>query len=239
MELNKNSYKTIAIIPARGGSKGIIRKNLSLICNQPLIGYSIKAAIKSKLIDRVIVSSDDEEIIQVAKSFGAEVPFKRPDEISSDQTAMIDVLKHMVSYLVDNNESIEAIVLLQPTSPLRTEKHIDEAISQFRSSKASSVVSVIEVPHQFNPYSVLSLNQNGELRPIKDKTFTRRQDKPKFYARNGPAILVVSPSLILDNELYGQTSLPYFMTIEDSLDIDKKEDLEEAFRILNNRKNII
>jgi len=145
----------------------------------------------------------------------------------------------MVSYLVDKNESIEAIVLLQPTSPLRTEKHIDEAISQFLSSKASSVVSVVEVPHQFNPYSVLSLNKNGELKPIKDKVFKRRQDKPKFYARNGPAILVVRPSVILNNELYGLTSFPYFMTKEDSLDIDKKEDLEEAFRILKNRKNIL
>ena len=226
-----------AIIPARGGSKGIVRKNLALILNKPLISFSITAAIKSKLVDRVLVSSDDEEIIQVAKSFGAEIPFKRPDEISSDQTAMIDVLKHMVNYLVGKNELIEAIVLLQPTSPLRTEKHIDEAISKFRSSNASSVVSVVEVPHQYNPYSVLSLNQNGELNPILDKTFNRRQDKPKFYARNGPAILVVSPSVILDDELYGSTSLPYFMTKENSLDIDKKEDLVEACRILERRKN--
>ena len=226
-----------ALIPARGGSKGIYRKNLSLISNQPLIGYSIKAAIKSKLINRVIVSSDDDEIIQVAKSFGAEIPFKRPDEISSDQTAMIDVLKHFVNYLIKNNESIEAIVLLQPTSPFRTEKHIDEAITKFRSSKASSVVSVIEVPHQYNPYSLLSLNKNGELNPLADKTFKRRQDKPKFYARNGPAILVVSPSTILNNELYGSLSLPYLMNKESSLDIDVREDLEEAQRIITKRQN--
>ena len=99
------------------------------------------------------------------------------------------------------------------------------------------MVSVTEVPHQYNPYSLLSLNQNGELNPISDKTFNRRQDKPKFFARNGPSILVVSPSLILNNELYGSTSLPYFMSKENSLDIDTKEDLDEARRRMEKRKN--
>ena len=226
-----------AVIPARGGSKGIVRKNLSLISNQPLIGFSIEAAIKSRLIDRVIVSSDDDEIIKVAKSFGAEVPFKRPDEISSDKTAMIDVLKHAVNFLFEKNEVIEAIVLLQPTSPLRTEKHIDDSIAIFRKSNPSSVVSVVEVPHQYNPYSVYSLNANGELNPFNEKKFNRRQEKQIFYARNGPAILVVKPSTILNNELYGPSCLPYFMKKEDSLDIDTKEDLNEArFRL--GKKNI-
>ena len=226
-----------AVIPARGGSKGIFRKNLSLISNQPLIGFSIEAAIKSRLIDRVIVSSDDDEIIKVAKSFGAEVPFKRPDEISSDKTAMIDVLKHAVNFLFEKNEVIEAIVLLQPTSPLRTEKHIDDSIAIFRKSNPSSVVSVVEVPHQYNPHSVYSLNGNGELNPFNEKKFNTRQDKQIFYARNGPAILVVKPSTILNNELYGSSCLPYFMKKEDSLDIDTKEDLDEArFRL--GKKNI-
>ena len=133
-----------------------------------------------------LLSSDDDEIIKVANKYGAETPFKRPKEISEDNSKMIDVLRHVVNFLHYSQETIEAIVLLQPTSPLRTGQNIDEAVNKFRFSKASSVVSVTEVPHQYNPYSLLSLNQNGELNSISDKTFSRRQDKPKFYARNGP-----------------------------------------------------
>jgi len=226
-----------AVIPARGGSKGIFKKNIALISQKPLIAYSIEAAKESKLIDRVIVSSDDDEIIKISNKYDAETPFKRPKAISGDKSKMIEVLIHVVNFLYDSDETIEAIVLLQPTSPLRTGKHIDEAVSKFLSSKASSVVSVTEVPHQYIPYSLLSLNQKGELNPITEKTFNRRQDKPKFYARNGPAILVVSPSVILNNELYGSTSLPYFMTNEDSLDIDTIDNLDEARKRLENRKN--
>ena len=226
-----------AVIPARGGSKGIFKKNLALISQIPLIAFSIEAAKNSQSIDRVIVSSDDDEIIKVASEYGAETPFKRPKEISGDKSKMIDVLKHVVNFLHYSQETIEAIVLLQPTSPLRSGENIDEAVNKFRSSKASSVVSVTEVPHQYNPYSLLSLNQNGELNSISDKIFNRRQDKPKFYARNGPAILVVSPSVILNNELYGSTSLPYFMSKENSLDIDNREDLEEARRRIELRRN--
>lgn len=226
-----------AVIPARGGSKGIYKKNLALISKKPLIALSIEAAKNSKLIDRVIVSSDDDEIIKVANEYGAETPFKRPKGISGDKSKMIDVLSHVVNFLNNSNESIEAIVLLQPTSPLRTSQHIDESISKFLSSKASSVVSVFEVPHQYNPYSILSLNQYGELNPLADKEFTRRQDKPKFYARNGPAILVVSPAAILNNELYGSICLPYFMSTEESLDIDSLEDLEEARRRIERKNN--
>ncbi len=188
----------IAIIPARGGSKGIPRKNLSLISNIPLIGFSIKAAKKAKLVDRVLVSSDDDEIINISRDLGAEIPFKRPSNISSDTTPMIDVLKHALIFLEN-----------------------------------SGVVSVVEVPHQFNPYSILSINEKGCLRSFQKKNYSRRQDKPKFYARNGPSILVSTPSLIINNELYGDKSVPYIMKEEESLDIDTIFDLEEARRIMN------
>ena len=134
-----------AVIPARGGSTGIFKKNLALISQIPLIAYSIEAAKNSKLVDRVIVSSDDDEIIKVANKYGAETPFKRPKEISEDKSKMIDVLRHVVNFLHYSQETIEAIVLLQPTSPLRTGQNIDEAVNKFRFSKASSVVSVTEI----------------------------------------------------------------------------------------------
>ena len=223
---------SIAIIPARGGSKGIYRKNIVKIGNIPLIGFTIMAAKKSKYLNKIIVSTDDQEIMEISKKYGAETPFLRPDNISSDETRMIEVLKHSLNFLKQSSIKIDAIVLLQPTSPLRNEKHIDESIDLFFRSKASSVVSVVEVPHQYNPHSVLFLNSRGELVSNSKKNFTRRQDKPKFYARNGPAILVIDPDTIMNNDLYGSKSVPYFMNIEDSLDIDNISDLESFKRII-------
>ena len=225
----------VAIIPARGGSKGIPRKNLAQLAGRPLIGYSIAAALGAHAIDRVIVSTDDTEIAAVAKSQGAEVPFMRPVELACDAAPMLGVLQHALTWLEVHGEVVEALVLLQPTSPLRTSRHIDEAAALFRSNAASSVVSVVEVPHQFNPVSVMKLSSQGILAPfISDQIgATRRQDKPKVYARNGPAVLICHPDTLLAGELYGQISLPYLMSEEDSLDVDEPRDLifaEEALR---------
>ena len=224
----------VGIIPARGGSKGIHRKNLTKISNVPLIGITIMAANKSKYLDRIIVSTDDSEISKVAESYGAEVPFERPKNISTDTSKMIDVLKHALLFLVKSKEKVNAIVLLQPTSPLRNEIHIDEAIELFIKSKANSVVSVIEVPHQFNPHSILSINEKGELKQNSERFFSRRQDKPKYYARNGPAILIIDSETIMNDDLYGKKSIPYFMSVEESLDIDTLTDLEEANKRFGN-----
>ena len=221
---------SIAIIPARGGSKGIHRKNIVMIGNIPLIGFTIMAAKKSKYLSKVIVSTDDQEIMEISNKYGAETPFLRPDSISCDKTRMIEVLKHSLIFLKQSNTKIDAIVLLQPTSPLRNEKHIDEAINLFFRSKATSVVSVVEVPHQYNPHSILFLNNKGELVRNSKRDFTRRQDKPKFYARNGPAILVIDPNTLINNDLYGSKSIPYFMNMDDSLDIDTISDLESFKR---------
>ena len=202
------------------------------ISNLPLIAYSIIEAKKSKLINRVIVSSDDDEILNIAREYGAETPFKRPSNISKDDSPMIDVLKHALEHLYEKEENIDAILLLQPTSPFRNYKHIDDSIRLFRDSGATSVVSVVEVPHQYNPHSLMTLNKKGVLRSISQNVYSRRQEKPKYYARNGPAILIMDPSIIKKNELFGEKSIPYLMKIEDSLDIDTVEDLNEAKRRL-------
>ena len=222
----------VGIIPARGGSKGIYRKNLVKIANLHLIGFTILAAKKSKSLNKVIVSTDDEEIMQISKNYGAETPFIRPKNISGDKTRMIEVLKHALLFLNKSNVKTEAIVLLQPTSPFRNENHIEESVDLFFRTKASSVVSVVEVPHQYNPHSVLQINKDGVLENNSQKNFTRRQDKPKFYARNGPAILIIDPKVVMADDLYGAKSIPYFMSMEDSLDIDTFSDLEEAKRRL-------
>ncbi len=217
----------LAVIPARGGSKSVPRKNIVQIEGMPLIGYSIKQALASSFLDGVIVSTDDPEIASIAIKYGATVPFLRPTMISEDATPMIDVLQHALTWS-EKNTSIDAVVLLQPTSPMRTAKHIDEAISEFIQLCADTVVSVVKVPHQYSPESIYIKNNQNLLPYVvsSENLILRRQDKPVYFARNGPAILIAKSGLIRSGELYGEKCLPYEMTHEDSLDIDSTEDLE-------------
>lgn len=227
----------VAIIPARGGSKGIPRKNLVPLAGRPLIGYAIQAARGASCIDRVLVSTDDIEIAEASRVLGAEAPFLRPASLAGDTAPMLGVLQHAQAWLLAQDESVEALVLLQPTSPLRTSRHIEEAVTLFRATSATSVVSVVEVPHQFNPVSVMKLTTQGTLTRFLDDgvVVTRRQDKPKAYARNGPAVLVCRPDTLRVGELYGDRCVPYLMTEDDSLDIDAPRDLILAERALQAR----
>jgi CMP-N,N'-diacetyllegionaminic acid synthase len=229
----------VAVIPARGGSKGIPRKNLVRIAGRSLIAYTIEAARNAASVDRVLISTDDNEIADVARELGAEVPFLRPPELADDKAPMLGVLRHALAWLESQGVAVEAVVLLQPTSPLRTACHVEEAIALFRSAPASSIISVVEVPHQFNPVSLMKLTDQGTLAPfLGDKVIiTRRQDKPKAYARNGPAVLICHPDTLRSGELYGTNCVPYFMSKEDSLDIDTQHDLILAERVLLSRRS--
>jgi len=188
-------------------------------------------------VDRVLISTDDSEIADVARELGAEVPFLRPPELAGDKAPMLGVLTHALAWLGAQGVAVEALALLQPTSPLRTSRHVEDAIALFRSTHATSVVSVVEVPHQFNPVSVMKLSSRGTLSPfIGDQAMaTRRQDKPKAYARNGPAVLVCHPDTLYSGELYGASCVPYIMMEKDSLDIDTPQDLRMAERALLER----
>ncbi|MFC1593799.1 cytidylyltransferase domain-containing protein [Candidatus Omnitrophota bacterium] len=228
----------LAIIPARGGSKGIPGKNLKNLCDKPLIQYTIDAAKASKALSRVILSSDDKAIIAYCKDQGIEVPFQRPNEYAQDDSVMIDVIKHAVTFLKEKEDYQPGyVVVLQPTSPLRRSPHIDEAIEQLVKSDADSIVSVVEVPHGFSPYSAMRLE--GEyVKPFKDfdDRATLRQNKPKFFARNGPAVLALLCRTLQDkNSLYGEKILPYLMSKEDSIDIDDEFDLRVAESLLGKK----
>jgi len=229
----------VAIIPARGGSKSIPRKNLVRIFGRPLIAYAIDAAQKAASVDRVLISTDDSEIADIGRMLGAEVPFLRPLELADDTAPMLGVLRHALAWLESQGVAVEALVLLQPTSLLRTSRHVEEAVALFRSGPASSVVSVVEVPHQFNPVSVMKLSAQGALTPFlgDQAVVTRRQEKPKAYARNGPAVLVCHPDTLRSGELYGSSCRPYFMLEEDSLDIDTPQDLILAEQALLDRSH--
>ena len=224
----------VAIIPARGGSKGIPGKNLISLAGRPLIAHSIACALGVPSITRTLVSTDAEDIAQCARDSGAEVPFLRPAEISGDETPMMAVLQHALGWLRESGEAVEALVLLQPPSPLRTSESVEAAIGLFRTSEADSVVSVAVVPHNCTPGSLLKKDATGRVSPAfpEANQAIRRQDKPIFYARNGPAILVLRPSLIDAGRLYSENTVGFEMSRRESFDIDHLEDLEIAEALL-------
>lgn len=221
----------LGLIPAREGSKGIPGKNLVPLAGRPLLAWTCLAANDCPELSRCVVSTDSVEIAAVAESIGIAAPFLRPAELSGDETPMIDVLVHALDELGDP----EGIVLLQPTSPLRTADHIGDAIRLFRESGADSVVSVVRVPHNFTPGSLLRL-VNGRVEPAGPSAAApRRQEKPALYARNGPAVLVMHPAVIRQGLLYGADTRAYEMSAADSVDVDTQFDLEYAEWLLLRR----
>jgi CMP-N-acetylneuraminic acid synthetase len=220
--------RVLGVVPARGGSKGIANKNLVALCGRPLLAYTADAVKASTRLTRTIVSTDDEQIAACATSLGLEVPFMRPASLAADAAPMLPVLQHALDAMAERGFSADILVLLQPTSPLRRGEHIDAAIDWLERTAADSVVSVVEVPHQFNPVSVMRLDE-GLLNPWLDgPTVTRRQDKPRLFARNGPAVLAVRSAVVKGGSLYGERSWPLCMQAEESVDIDGPADLEYA-----------
>jgi CMP-N-acetylneuraminic acid synthetase len=183
------------------------------------------------------VSTDDERIAECARSLGLEVPFIRPSTLAGDDAPMLPVLQHAIRVMREHGFESDIVVLLQPTSPLRRGQHIDAAIDRLQRVRGDSVVSVVEVPHQFNPVSVMRVDE-GLLKPFLEASApTRRQDKPRLYARNGPAVLAVQARVVEDGSLYGNQSWPLIMTPEESLDIDTLWDLRLAESVLAARSN--
>ena len=235
-----SDYSILGLIPARGGSKGIPRKNLAPLAGRPLIAHTIAAGLKAGSIGRLVVSTDDPEIAGVARQQGAEVPFMRPAELAGDQAGALEVIQHAVQTLEAAGDwRADIVVYLQPTSPLRRAEHIDAAVALLMDESADSVVSVVPVPHNFNPTSVMKL-ENGLLKPFLGEAGPlRRQDKPRVLARNGPAVLAVTRNTIMEQgALYGPRTLPLIMEPQDSLDIDTLFDLELAQWMLERRERL-
>lgn len=219
-----NKDQIIALIPARSGSKGIPGKNIKYLNEKPLIAYTIEAAKHSRLIDRIIVSTDDKTIAKVSMNYGAEAPFLRPKKMAEDSTPTLPVLRHAIKWLRINEKYVpEIVVLLQPTSPLRTSKMIDSAIRVFLKSGRCTTVSVNQVKE--NPYWMKIL-QNGYLRSFKknDLRITRRQDLPDVYMING-AIYICRTELLFGRDPYEANNVRAFiMDRKSSIDIDAPED---------------
>lgn len=231
----------LGLIPARGGSKSIPRKNIVSLAGRPLLTYTCDAALSSRTLTRVVLSTDDGEIAAVGQDCGVEVPFLRPVELAQDDTPTLPVIQHALHWLEEHQSYCpEIIVLLQPTSPLRRAEHIDDAVDLLLETGADSVVSMVEVPHQFNPVSVMKMDQAGQLAPYIEGQGTRilrRQEKPRVYARNGPAVCALwTRTLNLYGNPFGPRSVGYVMSSLDSIDIDDEEDLFICEAILRSNR---
>jgi CMP-N-acetylneuraminic acid synthetase len=231
----------LGLIPARGGSRGIPHKNIATLLGRPLLAYTCDAALASRLLSRIVVTTDDEEIAAVARTAGAEVPFLRPAELARPETPSAPVALHAVEWLRQRHGwDADIVVLLQPTSPLRRAAHIDEALERMSASEADTVVSVIPVPHRFSPYNVGQVT-DGVWRDFWDGPLPfdrfRRQAAPQFFARNGPAVLATRTHILRSRKgFFGDRVVTYEMAEEDSIDIDTPFDLRLAEWMLASRR---
>lgn len=225
--------KILAIIPARGGSKGVPRKNIRALCGKPLIAWTIEEMKKSKYIDHSIVSTEDDEIKKVAESFGGNVPFMRPQELARDDTPGIEPVLHAIDKLPD----YDYVILLQVTSPLRTVEDIDGAIELCINRQAKSCVSITETEH--SPYWMYSLGDNDVMMPLlkisADKSY-RRQILPKVYRLNGAVYVAEYDFLKKNCALVSAETLGYVMPQERSLDIDTILDFDFVEFVMRKRE---
>lgn len=226
--------KILSLIPARGGSKGIPGKNVKSLGGKPLLQYTFESAKNSKLLSKVILNSDDPEIIAVAEEIGLEVPFRRPTALAADDTPTLDVVKHALNYIAQKGQNFDAVCLLQPTTPFRRTGLIDEAIGKFISGNFDSLLSVRKVPAEFNPHWVFEENESGGLRLAtgEKEIISRRQELPVAYHRDGAIYITKVEVLQKQNSLYGNNIGFIDTTGDPYVNIDIPQDWEKAERLL-------
>jgi len=229
--------KILGLIPARGGSKQLPRKNLKPLLDKPLIAWTIEEAKKSKYLDRTIISTEDREIAEIAKHFLADVPFSRPKELAGDAVVTIDVALHAIEWLKVNDSVYDIFVLLQPTSPLRTHEDIDNAVELLFKKKADAILSVCETDYPPTWMSTLPDDYSMNDFYKKDHKEKRRQDIPTYYRTNG-AVYVVKTETLLEKKTFAlkDNTFAYVMPPEQSVDIDKEIDFLLAEVLLKQRK---
>lgn len=221
------------MIPARGGSKGIVRKNLVLLHGQPLLAYTIHSARTSRRLSRTVLSSEDPEILEVGRALGADAPFVRPDALSGDAVGSADVVRHALDTLEAAGERYDAIVLLEPTAPLRTGADIDAALDRLESSGADSVISVcrVDAPHPIKMQRIEADRLVPFLPDLWREGLTR-QTLPPVYALNGAVYAVRADVVRTTGSLWGQNTAPLVMPAERSINIDSVLDLALAELLL-------
>ncbi|MBD1136489.1 acylneuraminate cytidylyltransferase family protein [Pelagibacterales bacterium SAG-MED49] len=227
----------LAIIPARGGSKGLPGKNTKHLNGMPLICHSIKTALESNLIDRVILSTDDDEIASIGKNCGAEVPFMRSKDLALDTSMVMDSYLEVIDWITDHNsKKIHSFVALLPTVPLRNCEDIDNAIKIFNEKKADSVISVVEAPVPLHWYR--RITEQGKLKNYSSEfdATKNRQELEKTYVPNGAIYIFRTEVLRSTREYYTDETYPYIMPRERSADIDDQLDFEWTEYLLTKDK---
>jgi CMP-N,N'-diacetyllegionaminic acid synthase len=222
----------IAIIPARSNSKRIKNKNITLLNGKPLINYTIDASLSCKSVSKTIISTDNPEIIESLKVENIDI-YKRPASLAQDETTLMPVIKDVLDS-TKNINSFDYFVLLQPTSPIRTSKHIQEAINFIIHENADSLISVVKV--EKNPLKAFMIDKKGILHGVVNNSypFASAQFLPKCYYPNGAIYIKRISTFLKDNSFIDKTTIPYLMDAKDSIDIDTYSDLKLAEKILNN-----
>lgn len=224
----------VGIIPARGGSKSLPRKNIKLLAGKPLIAYTIEAALQSKKLNRVIVSTDDEEIADISRKYGAEV-IMRPQDLAEDASPTEPAIKHVVSVLESDGYKPDIIVTLQPTSPFRTSNQIDDALDGIFFDDVDSIIGLKEVKE--HPYKMKKIENNHVVPFLKIKLQSnRRQDMPQLYKENGAIYVTKYDFLMNRDKIIGGNVKPFLMSDETSIDIDTHLDFKIAECLLGDDK---
>jgi CMP-N-acetylneuraminic acid synthetase len=226
----------LALVPARGGSKGVPDKNVKPLAGHSLLDYTARAARGSGVIDRIVLSTDSLDIANAGRRAGLEVPFMRPATLAADDTPMVPVVVHALAELSRQGWSPAMIVLLQPTSPLRRPDHIRAAVNLLRNSGADSVVTVVEVPRHLSPDYVMRI-EDGRLKTFlpDGERLTRRQDARPAYSRDGTVYAFRRSTIEKSGGIYGEDCRPLLIDPSDSLSIDSPADWDEAERLLARR----
>jgi CMP-N,N'-diacetyllegionaminic acid synthase len=224
--------KILSIIPARGGSKGLLRKNIINLAGKPLIAWTIEASLKSKYITKTIVSSEDGEILETSIKYGAEI-IRRPDDLASDTATSESVVKHAIDYLKYKGEEFDIVILLQPTSPLRNSKDIDSAFEVMFNSEATAVISTCEFDNKILKTFIEC--SNGFLEGISNNKypFVRRQDLPAVYMPNGAIYIINVKSFREEKSFLTSKTLNYVMPKSRSIDIDNQSDMDKIKELIS------
>jgi CMP-N-acetylneuraminic acid synthetase len=223
--------RVLALVPARGGSKGIPDKNIRPLAGRTLLEYAARVSAESGVVDRIILSTDSERIAEEGRRVGLEVPFLRPSELAQDDTPMLPVIEHAVDFVAREGWDAEIVVLLQPTSPLRTPAHIRAAVQELRDSGSDSVVTVVELPRHLSPDYVMRVDA-GLLVPFlpEGTRITRRQDARPAFVRDGTAYVFWARTLREARSIYGRTCRPLVIPAEESITLDSPDDWLNAER---------
>ena len=227
----------LAIIPARGGSKGVPGKNIKLLNGKPLLAYTSEIALQSQRLTEVIISTEDEQIIEVAKNLGIKVPFVRPMVLAQDDTPTIDVIIHALQWYANQNIFFDAVCLLQVTSPFRTVEFLDKAIEKFIEQDTDSLVSVLKVPHEYNPHWTFEVNAAGNLKIATGEAeiIPRRQELPIAYHRDGSIYITKATVLLKEHSFYGKSTAFIESELEFYVNIDTLQDWEKAEEMIQNK----